>query len=220
MDIPLLPYQVGPYRIAFSTREGGVSTGSYSTLNLGKTVGDSAAAVSENRARLESTFGCCVKPTKGLPLPLGDVLITDGPGEGLLLTMADCLPIAIACLSGPPKIAVVHVGWRALLAGAIASTSRALGPHRKAAIIGPAIGPCCYEVSDDVARPFQARFGSSVVASGRLDLPMAASRALAEADVELLEHVGLCTACNDEFFSHRRDGYPCGRQGIIAAIEV
>ncbi len=74
---------------------------------------------------------------------------------------ADCLPIALARANGrAPAVAVVHAGWRGLLAGVVDSAVSALGGGTLAAAVGPAIGPCCYEVGEDVAEPFRARFGA------------------------------------------------------------
>ena len=88
------------------------------------------------------------------------------------------------------------------------------------AAVGPGIGPCCYEVGEEVAEPYRARFGPDVVtAERRLDLWTAAERALREAGVQHVKRVDLCTACNPElFFSHRRDDGVTGRQGVVALV--
>jgi copper oxidase (laccase) domain-containing protein len=86
------------------------------------------------------------------------------------------------------------------------------------AAIGPGIGPCCYEVGEEVLSTFA---GLSEVAEGpMLDLPEVARRLLVEAGVEQVESAGLCTRCEAElFFSHRRDHGRTGRQAGIAWIE-
>jgi hypothetical protein len=90
-----------------------------------------------------------------------------------------------------------------------------LGDAPKAAIIGPAIGPCCYEVGPEVARLYDR----DLLADGRLDLWRAAERALRRAGVERVERVDLCTRDHPElFFSHRRDGLARGVQGVIGAV--
>ena len=131
---------------------------------------------------------------------------------------ADCLPIALARVDGRPGVAVLHAGWRGLLAGIVAE-----GVGRSAAAsappLGPAIGPCCYEVGPEVAEPFAAAFGRDVLHGRNLDLWTAAERALREAGVEDVERFELCTSCNaDLFFSHRRTGEPRGVQGVIARV--
>ena len=85
--------------------------------------------------------------------------------------------------------------------------------------IGPAIGPCCYEVGEEVSKPFAAAFGDDVVRDRKLDLWTAAERALEAEGVEVTMRSDLCTSCNPElFFSHRRTGKPRGVQGVIARV--
>ena len=148
-----------------------------------------------------------------------DGLWSDEPGLGMLLLTADCLPIAIARTNGErPALAILHAGWRGLLAGIVGVGVRTLG-GAVAAAIGPAIGPCCYEVGEEVAEPFREAFGADIVENGRLDLWTSAERALRAAGCERVERFDLCTSCNsDRFFSHRRDSGQTGRQGVIAAV--
>jgi copper oxidase (laccase) domain-containing protein len=94
-----------------------------------------------------------------------------------------------------------------------------LGVGLLAAAIGPGIGPCCYEVGEDVAGPMRTAFGLGLVHEGRLDLPGAAERALRGSGVARVDRLDECTACNpDRFFSHRRDGGVTGRQGAIGYV--
>jgi purine-nucleoside/S-methyl-5'-thioadenosine phosphorylase / adenosine deaminase len=150
----------------------------------------------------------------------GDGVWSDTPGEALLVVTADCLPVALARADGgQPAIAALHVGWRGLLGGIVESAAAALGPTRLAAVIGPGIGPCCYEVGDEVAQPFRERFGDGILSGRHLDLWSAAEHALRAAGAATVSRVDLCTACNpDLFFSHRRDGDRTGRQGLIAYV--
>jgi YfiH family protein len=151
---------------------------------------------------------------------VGDGLWTDERGVALLALTADCLPIALVRTNGAgPAIAVLHAGWRGLLGGIAEAGVEALGGRSVAAAVGPAIGPCCYEVGEEVADPFRRRFGSDVVRNGRLDLWTAAERALREAGCTSVDRFDLCTACRpDLFFSYRRDGLPRGGQGVIGHI--
>ncbi|MGH3061215.1 MAG: polyphenol oxidase family protein [Gaiellaceae bacterium] len=228
------------YRVAFSTRLGGVSDGPYASLNLGILTEDQPDRVVENRRRLAETVG--VDPDTatmawqvhgadvaradgrgvarpGTPLERCDGLWTDEPGRGLMLLAADCLPVALACANGTPGLAVLHVGWRGLLAGIVAAGAQALGGGRLAAAIGPGIGPCCYEVGDEVATPFRERFGDGVLAGRNLDLAEATERTLRAAGAESVDRVRLCTSCEEAlFFSHRRDRGVTGRQGVLAAL--
>ena len=89
------------------------------------------------------------------------------------------------------------------------------------ASIGPAIGPCCYEVGADLAEQFSARFGSDVVRD-RSSRPTArcTSCTWKALGVREIETIDACTACDEErFFSHRRDNGRTGRQGLVAFIE-
>ncbi|HEU4449944.1 MAG TPA: polyphenol oxidase family protein [Gaiellaceae bacterium] len=229
-----------PYRVAFSTRLGGVSDGAYASLNLGILTEDAPDNVVENRRRLCAGLGVdpesatmawqehgaevrradgrgVVRP--GTPLERCDGLWTDEPGRGVMLLAADCVPVALARANGRPALAVLHVGWRGLLAGIVAAGVEALGGGPVAAAVGPGIGPCHYEVGDEVAAPFRERFGADVVAGRRLDLPGATERALAAAGVDRVRRIELCTYCEEGlFFSHRRDRGVTGRQGVLAAL--
>jgi polyphenol oxidase len=230
----------GPYRVEFSTRDGGVSEGPYSSLNLGIRTDDEPARVVENRTRLCEAVeidrdgatmawqrhGSIVRRaeprgvvTPGTVYDHCDGLWSDEPGLGMLLLTADCLPIAIVRTNGErPALAILHAGWRGLLAGIVGVGVRTLGAP-VAAAIGPAIGPCCYEVGEEVAEPFREAFGADVVREGRLDLWTSAERALRAAGCERVDRFDLCTACNPgRFFSHRRDQGQTGRQGVIAAV--
>jgi YfiH family protein len=221
------------YAVVFSTREGGVSQGPYESLNLGRMTGDDVERVDENRRLLcaaidadeerlalnrqvHSTLVHRAEPdVRGEP---GDGLWTDEPGQPILAMTADCLPIALVRRDGPPAVAVLHAGWRGLLAGIVGVGAETLGGRLQAAI-GPAIGPCCYEVGEEVAKPFVDAFGADVVRGRRLDLWSAAERALNEAGVDDVGRTDLCTFCNPErFFSHRRTGKPRGVQGVIARV--
>jgi hypothetical protein len=237
-----LPWKGAPHgcRVTFTSRVGGVSEGAFASLNLGLLTEDEPTRVVENRRRACEAAG--VDPeraTMALQVhgarvtqarPLGvvtpgtdyepcDGLWSDRPGQGMLLVTADCLPVALARRDGAPRLAVLHVGWRGLLAGIAEAGVAALGEQGAAAAIGPGIGPCCYEVGAEVSGPFRERFGPDVVCGSRLDLPLATELALREAGVASVERVGGCTACDPaRYFSHRRDRGRTGRQGIVAAL--
>jgi YfiH family protein len=232
----------GPYRVAFSTRLGGVSEAEFASLNLGILTEDDPARVVVNRTRLceavdadpdgatmawQRHGGTVTRAqprgiiTPGTVYDHCDGLWSDAPGRAMLLLTADCMPIAIARSDGlRPAVEILHAGWRGLLAGIVAAGVRAIGSRKLVAAIGPSIGPCCYEVGDEVAAPFRQAFGEDVMGEGgKLDLWTAAERALRAAGVEHVDRFDLCTACNgDRFFSHRRDHGRTGRQGVIAYV--
>jgi len=224
----------GPYDVVFSTRDGGVSEGPYASLNLGRLTGDDVERVDENRRRLCAEVGGSLdrlalnrqihstvvrRAEPGVRGEPGDGLWTDESDLPVLAFAADCLPVALVRTDGNrPAAAVLHAGWRGLLGGMLATGVAALG-GRPRACIGPAIGPCCYEVGPEVSEPFAEAFGADVVRERNLDLRTAAERALRAAGVVDVEHVELCTACNPELlFSHRRTGKPRGVQGVIARV--
>jgi copper oxidase (laccase) domain-containing protein len=130
------------------------------------------------------------------------------------------MPIALARANGgAPAVGILHAGWRGLLAGILGAGVRALGPRGVVAAIGPSIGPCCYEVGEEVARPYREAFGDDVAQDGTLDLWTAAERALRAAGVQQIDRGNICTSCHGErFFSHRRDAGKTGRQGVIAYV--
>jgi YfiH family protein len=219
----------GPYVVAFTTRIGGVSEGPYESLNLGAR-GDEPDRVAENRRIACESLGLDAtrlsvnrqrhSPTvhraePGIRDEAGDGLWSAEPGQPMLALGADCLPIAVATIEGPPRLAVLHAGWRGLADGVVEAGVLALGAGQAAAIVGPAVGPCCYEVGPEVS----ARFESDLTKGGILDLWTAAERALRRAGVAEVERVDMCTRCNpDLFFSHRRSGPARGAQGVIGAI--
>ena len=242
-DLDLIEWDApGPYRVAFSTRIGGVSEGPFHSLNLGILTEDDPARVVQNRSLLCDAVGADPNEAtmawqrhgsnvtradaRGIVMPGTvydhcDGLWSDEPGVAMLLLTADCMPIALARdNAAAPAVAILHAGWRGLLAGIVGAGVRALGRRSLAAAIGPSIGPCCYEVGEEVAAPFREAFGDDVVREdSHLDLWTAAERALRAAGVERVDRADICTACNVErFFSHRREHGRTGRQGVIAYV--
>jgi len=225
----------GPYEVVFSTREGGVSEGPYASLNLGRATADEPERVNENRRRLCAEVGAepdalamnyqhhsadVLRARAGSRDARGDGIWTDERGLPLHALAADCLPIVVARANGSqPALALLHAGWRGLLEGIVPAGVSALGGGAVSAAVGPAIGPCCYEVGEDVADRFRRAFGFGLYRDGRLDLWSAAERALRAAGCIRVDRVDLCTACSPErFFSHRRDEGLTGRQGVIGHI--
>jgi YfiH family protein len=218
------------YIVAFTSRLGGVSDAPYDSLNLTVGTGDEPSRVEENRRISCESLGLPYdrlafnrqihSPTvhraeagkRGTP---GDGLWTSEPEIPLLAMSADCLPIAVATTAGNRRLAVLHAGWRGLSEGVVAAGVAALGGGPKAAVIGPAIGPCCYEVGEEVSRLFDP----DLTTGRRLDLWTAAERALRRAGVSRVDRVDMCTRDHpDLYFSHRRDGLARGVQGVVGAV--
>ena len=237
--VPLLIAPLAGAVVAFTTRQGGVSDGSFASLNLGFATPDSPVNVAENRRRALVAAGA--DPLRAVALrqrhgsvvieagavsgsyldaattwPEGDALATSQPGLPLVAHGADCLT---AALVGPEGLAVVHAGWRGLVAGVLEAAAERVGPGFSAAV-GPGAGACCYAVGDDVADTLRRRFGDDVVADGRADLAACAGRALERSGAAGVALAGLCTICDAErFHSHRRDAAGSGRQAVIAYLE-
>jgi YfiH family protein len=223
-------------RAAFSTRIGGVSGGPFDSLNLGVLTDDDRDSVVENRRRLSAALGfepgrivaglqvhgaaLAVHAGPQRPSPFADPgakpVEVDGhivaePRLAALVFVADCLPVALA---GPGGVAMLHCGWRGLAAGIVQAGAEAVGATDAA--IGPGIGPCCYEVGEEVLEAFD-ELGDGIASGRMLDLPEVARRRLREAGVERIESAELCTSCAaDNFFSHRRDRGRTGRQAGLA----
>ena len=223
---------------AFSTRIGGVSQAPYEALNVAVLTGDEPASVGENRHRLADSLerdpegvvmGRQVHGTElsrherpQQPRVYADVVkspdqvdaqATSNPDLTPLVMVADCLPVAMV---GPDGVAMAHCGWRGLAGGIVGAAAGAV--RAEAAAVGPGIGPCCYEVGEEVLSAFEGLDG---VARGRmLDLTAVATALLERAGVDAIESSGLCTSCNPElFYSHRRDGERTGRQAGLVWVE-
>jgi len=156
-----------------------------------------------------------------------DAIISDVPGLPVAVVTADCVPILVAELGGA-CVAAVHAGWRGLAAGVVAEALSELArsgaaPTRLRAVIGPHIGPCCYEVDAPVLDALTLRFGEVTETALRPGRPGHAFLDLgALVRVECLR-AGLaptavgavpssCTRCDSErFHSYRRDGARAGR---------
>ena len=143
----------------------------------------------------------------------GDALISGQPGRTLSIRTADCLPILLADRR-TGAVAAIHAGWRGTVAqiapAAVSRMTEEFGskPEDIIAAIGPGIGPCCYEVGDEVAR----QFGES--GSRHLNLAEHNRRQLEKVGVcpANIDVISPCTFCNvDEFFSYRREGERAGR---------
>jgi YfiH family protein len=230
---PLLAALPG-VRHAFFTREGGVSTGIYASLNVGRGSRDEADDVAENRRRATVWLG--VAPGALLTayqIHSATVLIADHPwgderpeGDGVLTAetglacgalAADCAPVLLA----DPKarvVAAVHAGWRGALGGVVESAIAGMvqegaEPSQIVAAVGPCIGPQSYEVGEDFLTAFTAKdavyagfFRSGATPEKRMfDLPAFVLSRLKASGVERCEWIGRDTYSDDAlFYSNRR----------------
>ena len=181
-------------------------------------------------------------PDDGAAPAQADGQATSSGGVGVMVLTADCLPVIVASRSA---VAAVHAGWRGLAAGVLEEGVRAVrelgaadpsaSPEASArrepgaadelvAIIGPGAGPCCYEVGPEVhaalgsivCAPDARRTDATGGAGVPIDLKAIARERLLAAGVASVRDVGLCTICDERFFSHRREAQRAGRQAGIA----
>lgn len=226
-------------RLAFSTRRGGVSEAHYASLNLGRSTEDLPRAVAENRARFLTAVGLSagalatagqVHGARVVEVagpghhPDCDALLTRVPGLALAVTTADCMSLLYVA---PGAVVAAHAGWRGTVEGmpgaALAALCAAAGcaPSVVHVHIGPCIRGCCYEVGPEVAARFPAEALREGDGRSRLDLPVAARRALEALGVPpaSIHDTGACSACEPYwYFSHRRDRGRTGRLWGVAAV--
>lgn len=243
---------------AIFTRQGGVSPAPFESLNLSVSVPDETNRVYANRRWAYGIYGrdtdtvvhahlvhdtavaTVTQANNGTWLPRVDGLITNEPGCALTMNYADCGPIF---LYDPVHYAIGlgHAGWQGAvkdLPGAMVRAMQAQfgsDPAQLIAGLGPAIGPCCYEVGGEVITAVHNAFADpeslliqpttshQQPATNRphFDLPEANRRNLALAGVRHIEQSGLCTACRtDLFFSHRAEKGKTGRFGTIFILNA
>ncbi len=227
-------------RHAVFTRQGGHSSGPYQGLNLSFEVGDAPENVQRNRCLIKETLGVSVllsaKQIHGkrafiLKKPLSedlevsgyDILITDQPGVGVLVKQADCQAIV---LFDPSRrvLALVHAGWRGLVAGVVEEALCLLRkefdsrPEDLWAAISPSLGPCCAEFRD-YQKIFPPEFWPFRGQGNYFDLPAITRDKLLQGGLqkEKIFISGICTKCQPEFFSYRREKRT-GRFGTLAAL--
>ena len=187
------------WRVAFSTRSGGVSPPPYDTLNIGFSVGDDPGCVRENRTRMAAALGLRVDDLvvagqvhgatvaaigsgergRGAASPETVIAETDGlltstPGVALFVSFADCVPVCLAGerADGTPAIALVHAGWRGVAGGIIGEAARGLrrnGATLRAAVVGPSICRRCFAVGAEIGERFSSLLPGSY-REGRVDL--------------------------------------------------
>jgi hypothetical protein len=239
---------------AFTTRLGGVSAPPFDALNLGGKWGDALDSVAENRRRVRLAVGGgrlvvarqvhgpviarvrAGDATEAVARLEADGLCSDAPGLTLGVFVADCIPALLAD-ARTGAFAAVHAGWRGTVAGVLPAAVRALAaefgarPGDLRIALGPAIGPCCFEVGDEVVAAFGALFPDArargIVLPSPRGVPGKSHVDLKAANRLLLERAGVapeaidagpeCTHCDRaRFFSFRRDGSSTGQQmGVI-----
>ena len=244
---------------AISTRLGGESKAPYDSLDLALHVGDDKADVLENRKRfLESlgldaarivtpnqVHGDAVARVTAADAGRGatsyddsiqetDALITNEPNLPLMLCFADCTPIVFL---DPEQraVGIAHGGWKgtvmSIAAKTLAKMGEAFGTQPKDVLvgIGPSIGPCCFEVGDEVAARFREAFSYAdelliTENDGRphVNLWEANRQQLLRAGVPdaNIQVAGECTCCRHKwYYSYRADGGTTGRIAAMIALK-
>jgi len=217
---------------AFFSREGGLSTGPFASLNVSEAVGDDPELVDDNRRMVAAALGFAPRhlivlkqvhsnkvltvtgPLEGLR-PEADAMVTTRRGLLLGILTADCTPILLA----DPETNVIgaaHAGWRGAVDGIVAATIEAMTglgarPERMVAAIGPTISAFNYEVGPQFRADFLAAhpdgedfFTTPEGGRHHFDLPRFVVHQLEAAGVSQVDQVGGCTYANPErYFSHR-----------------
>jgi YfiH family protein len=211
----------------FFTRQGGVSSGIYASLNCGPGSNDDAASVRENRAHVAEILGTkpshlltvfqkhsaiavpVKTPWKTGKIPEADAIVTSTPGLAIGVLTADCAPV-LFCDGEARVVGAAHAGWRGALSGIVKATVEAMTdlgaePSRIVAVIGPAISQKAYEVGSDYVERFIAEEPESapffVTDEGsdepHFDLPGYVGERLKRAGVGTIADLGLCTYCDE-----------------------
>lgn len=208
-------------------RTGGCSPAPWNSFNLGNHVGDSPALVAANRAMLNERLPAepfWLQQVHGIAavnadfeanLLEADAAIGRLPGRVCAVMTADCLPVLLCDRAGT-VVAAAHAGWRGLAAGVLEATIKKMDvpASNLLAWLGPAIGPKCFEVGDEVRATFVDKDPSATLAfaakpSGKwlADIYTLARQRLQAAGVNSISGGDFCTFTEAErFFSYRRDG--------------
>lgn len=221
-----------------TTRYGGHSSDGYEKLNLSITVGDNPECVKNNREQLQRDLllpaepewirlvhgSRAIKVSEKRGVEDADATYTNEPGRVLLIPTADCLPVLFVSESGN-EIAAAHAGWRGLSAGILENTLALFEspPDKVSAWFGPAIGPACFEVGDDVRDTFLSTHPGSEkafkagVAPGKFlaDIYRLGQLALGNVGVKNFYGGSFCTYTDERFFSYRRQGKISGRMASL-----
>jgi len=218
-----------------TTRDGGVSSGKFASLNLSMRVGDDPRRVARNRAILRACLPAepawvkqvhgtaVIDAARATPDAEPDGVVTQSTGRVCAVMVADCLPVLLSDREGK-SVGIAHAGWRGLAGGIVENVVQAMGvPSRDViAYIGPGIGARRYEVGEDVRSAFVDRdpaaarsFAPQQDGKYLVDLYALARQRLAAAGVAGIHGGGFCTASEERFFSFRRDQTTGRMAGLI-----
>lgn len=207
------------------------TSGTFGGFNLAGHVGDDPQRVAANRKLLSDRLNLAAQPvwleqvhgnevvvvsSPTKQVPTADASITTQPKLPLAILTADCLPIVIWDESHH-RVAALHAGWRGLANGIIERVMTHFEGKSVYVWIGPGIGPCHYEVDAAVRESFTSSeaFKNSRPGHYRFDLAAEARRQFRQLGVSHIKDMQVCTACDERFYSYRRDG-ETGRFATLA----
>lgn len=233
--------------VAFTDRRGGFSTGPYASLNLAGHVGDDDTAVLANRATVAGVLGLPVANLKFISQVHGttvivwdrsgaydpatgdrlsgaaaaDAHVTRELGIGLVVLVADCVPVLLADPDAG-VIAAVHAGRKGMAAGVVPTAVAAMeaqGAQQIRCFVGPSICPRCYEVPwdmrEEVGAAEPATTSVSVTGTPALDVAAGVVEQLGRAGCEIVDFADTCTRQAPDLYSYRRDGQTGRFAGIV-----
>jgi len=241
----LIPEWGAPSNVSavVTRRAGGGSSAPYQTLNLAYHVGDDVDVVQANRRLLTSVLPGSLRiqwleQVHGTDVVMpainstklddpaeqrGDAIYLNTSGVAGAVLTADCLPVFFADQQGS-SVAVAHAGWRGLADGILENTLACfkLPPEQVVVWLGPAIGPCHFEIGEEVREVFLAQTCShlereemsqiafmpaNTEGKWMADLYALARLRLRNAGLTKIAGGNYCTFCEqDSFYSYRRDG--------------
>ena len=221
----------------FTDRYGGVSTLPYDSLNLAFYVGDNQANVIKNRTTLRKRLNLqnivwmeqvhkdniqTISSPQSKPIPACDAIITDQPNIALAVMVADCIPILMFD-SKCKIIAAIHAGRNGTFLQIAPKTVKVMQkefgclPSDIQVIMGPSIHNCCYEIGDELVAIVEKNFGKSYVNGRMLNLQKLNHNQLIKANVseDNIKISSICTCCNPNYFSYRREKTTGRFAGVI-----
>ena len=224
-------------KACFSKKEGGYSPAPYASLNLAYHVGDDRLLVDKNRAKLlekiqidavaymEQIHGCHIEEVyREGEVAQCDGIITNKKGLGLMVMVADCIPILMYDKENE-AIAVAHAGrngtFLEIATKCVAKMSEAYGtkPEALEVYLGPSIKSCCYEVGGELTDIMRKNFGEQYVVGERyLDLQRLNEDMLRKVGVKNIHVSSVCTCCDENYFSYRREGVTGRFVGLIGLV--
>ncbi len=212
-------------RAATTLRTGGASAGCYASLNPATHVGDDLNRVARNRAIIRHDLALPGEPVwlqqihsnividaaSTEPLPQADASYSRVANVVCTVMTADCLPLLV-CSGDGECVAAIHAGWRGLLDGIITNAITTMHGSNLLVWLGPAIGPGCFEVGDEVREAFvekSAAFAEAFRQQGDrwlADIYQLARLELGSLDIDKIYGGDFCTVTDHErFYSYRRD---------------